>query len=405
MNKILVLAESLRINETSSGIVSSTLIVALVELGFEVTVIYPKKFNYEVTWLDICILIPFSPEKVATGWIQKIPKIRALSTYINFGFSSQFALLVKNWKYQILLELNQQKYHSILVLGSGSEFSPHFAVSELKIDIPYFANIHDPFPFHNYPHPYRQKKSLLSWFLELRFRKVIEKATGVIFPSKFLQMHMEYIFPKLKSKSVVIPHVSISLKNLPSSESDSLVILDKTKINIIHAGSLLGPRNPKFLLNAIYNLEKSNVNILKNVNFVFIGKLAKEHQKLITLSKSVVIIDQRVSYKESLNLIEFSDAILVIEAISDFSPFMPGKLADILLKEKPIIPLCPKKSEVIRILGNSPYHAELDNQQKIKDIITRFLLDFKNNSIYNNSEELLKYMNESVNDSLKKLFG
>ena len=49
--KILVLAESLRINETSSGIVSSTFLQALADEN-NVTCLYTKSFGYDVTWLQ-----------------------------------------------------------------------------------------------------------------------------------------------------------------------------------------------------------------------------------------------------------------------------------------------------------------------------------------------------------------
>lgn len=404
MKNILILAESLRINETSSGIVSSTLIQKIRNLGFSVSVIYPKSFEYEVTWLDECRLLPFEIKKPSKGFLQKVPKLRALPVYLNRGVSAQFHLLVNSWKEQIVMECEKNQYDFILALGSGSEFSPHFALGELDIKTPFFVNIHDPFPFHNYPFPYKTKKTVLSWFLEKRFRKVLKKAKGVIFPSEKLKDHMAMIFPEIKGKSHIIPHISQNLDSLPISEVDDEVNLDNNYLNIIHAGSLLGPRNPKHLLNAIYELESTEPELMKSVKFIFIGKLAREHKELTSNSALVQIIDKRVSYKKSLELIEQSSGVLVIEAISDFSPFMPGKLADIFLKEKPIIPLCPKNSEVMRIFGDTRYHAELDNKDKIMQSIKKFISDVKTNSVENKSIECLPYTSEEVGITLKKIF-
>lgn len=404
MKKILVLAESLRINETSSGIVSSTLIQKIRSLGFSVTVIYPKSFEYEVTWLDEFRLLPFEIKKPAKGFLQKVPKLRALPVYLNRGFSAQFQLLVNSWKEQIVIECEKNQYDFILVLGSGSEFSPHFAIGEFDIKIPFYVNIHDPFPLHNYPNPYKKKKTLLSWFLEVRFRKVLKKSKGVIFPSEKLKDHMATIFPEISGKSYVIPHVSQNLDSLPSNEFDHEVNLDTNYLNIIHAGSLLGPRNPIHLLNAIYQLERTEPELVKNVKFIFIGKLAREHKALTSQSGLVDIIDKRVSYKKSLELIEKSNGVLVIEAISDFSPFMPGKLADIFLKAKPIIPVCPKNSEVMRILGDTRYHAELDNENEIMKSLKNFITDVKAESVENKSVDCLPYTSIEVGVTLKKIF-
>jgi hypothetical protein len=89
-----------------------------------------------------------------------------------------------------------------------------------------------------------------------------------------------------------------------------------------------------------------------------------------------------LSYQRSLELIAQSDASFVIEAIASFSPFLPGKVADIAFAEKPIIDLSPKNSEVRRILGPSyPYQCELDDVIAIKNVLTRFYNDYNNNTI------------------------
>jgi glycosyltransferase involved in cell wall biosynthesis len=402
--KILVLAESLKINETSSGIVSSTLIAKLIYLGYEITVIYPKKFDYPITWLNGCELIEFEVGSISRKWYDGIPKFRALPVYFNFGYSREFKLLINEWKKEIQKVIKNKKFDVILVLGSGSEFSPHFAISELAIFTPFYVNIHDPFPFHNYPYPYQKKKTLLSLLIEFRFKKVLKKSKGVIFPSQKLREHMSSIFPEIKGKSHIIPHVSHNLINLPDGESDSDVNLNAAFINLLHAGSLLGPRNPTYLLNAIYNLELTEPNLIKNVRFVFIGKLAKEHKNLVLKSKCVEIIDKRVSYKKSLSLIEQANGVFVIEAISDFSPFMPGKLADIFLKQKPIIPFCPINSEVLSILGETSYHALLNDEEMITEVLKKFLNDLKEGNIENKSLQYLTYTSDNIESFVNKTF-
>ena len=393
MKKILLLVESLRINETSSGIVSSTFIKALYELKYDLTVITPRNFDYDITWFPNTIVVNrFDLPVIKKRFFDAIPKFRALPTYIT-GFSPAFRALINEWKAQIIKEINSKSYDYTYVLGSGSEFSPHFAVSELDIKIPVITNFHDPFPMHLYPAPYKKRKNLVNWIIERRTRKVISKSYKVSFPSQFLMEHMSKTFPEIKSKGFVVPHIGTELDNLPDKYDDKLVILQEDTINIVHAGLLLGPRNPKFLIQAILDLNDENPFFLKDVNFIFIGKITRELKDMVRgdMIKCITFYDFRISYFKSIKIIKESDCMLVLEAASDFSPFMPGKLADIGLNEKAIIALTPDNSEVLRILGKDyPYHANMDDVAGIKTAISCFLHDLKTGKIQEKSTRFLK---------------
>ena len=404
--KILVLAESLRINETSSGIVSSTFIKSLQDLGHKVTVIYPHEMNYEVTWLDGCKLIKLIKHDVKPQLINKIPKVRALPSYFRFSFSTEFKSLVNSWSDAVIRETTNDDYDAIFVLGSGTSFSPHFAIPYFKktVELPVFAYIHDPFPIHIYPKPYKRTVTLLTWMQAQRFKKVLSFCSGVLFPSKKLLEWMSGFYPIIPEKCYVVPHLSVQLSNLPSLQDDNKIQLDSKSINIIHAGTLLGPRNPKFLLNAVNRLFFEHPELTKDVKLTFIGKLAREHKSLAAISsKNVSLFDRRVSYKKSLELISQADAILVIEAISDYSPFMPGKLADIFLKNKPIIVLGPKNSEVMRIIGDTRYYAPLDDEDMIHNVLKNFIQDKKANNAENKSSTCKLYTSNYGLAKLKEI--
>jgi len=295
-----------------------------------------------------------------------------------------------------LSEINDNSYDYIYILGSGAEFAPHFAVSEMDINIPWIVNFHDPFPWHLYPEPYKKKKYLMGWLLERKTRIVISKAFKVSFPSLLLMNHMAKTFPELKKKGFVLPHIGLEIDHLPGKEDDDLIQLSKDKINIVHAGSLLGPRNPEYLIMAILELIEEKPEIMRNVEFIFIGKISGELKRIANAGSvdNISFYNLRLSYKKSLEIAELSDCMMVIEAISKFSPFMPGKLADIAMKEKPIIALTPDNSEVMRLLGkNYPYHAKLNSVNDIKTAIIRFLTDLKDGETeLNQVKNLKKYV-------------
>ena len=384
MKNILVVCEAMGVNGTSAGIVSSTFIKLLHESGHKVTVITRTNFDGDAVWLPKEIIIKkYNLSVERKTFIDKIPKVKAIPIYVT-GFTNSVRYNKQLYKNILAKELKENQYDLIYALAAGDSFVPYFALSEMKLDIPYFVNIHDPYPKHIYPEPYKLPKNHINSILERKFRKVLDKAKGISFPSQFLMEDMANTFSMISSKGFVIPHIGTLLPHLPKEAGDDFEALDRSKINIIHAGTLLGPRNPKFLLKAIAALNEEHTDFLNKVSFTFIGAVNKSLKDIIANSalQNVRFITTRLSYQKSLDLIAQSDASFVIEAIADFSPFLPGKVADIAFAEKPIIDLSPKNSEVRRLLGPAyPYQCELDDVEAIKVVLKQFYNDHINSTI------------------------
>lgn len=401
--KLLILAESLRINETSSGIVSSTFIQALSNAGHDITCFYPKTFEYPVSWLEGVRLLEFNYLPQKKRFIDRIPKIRALPTYIQ-GYSLDFKDKILQWRQLISAHLNEVQYDAIVVLGSGSEFIPHFAMQAIRTSIPCVYNFHDPFPWHVYPEPYKKPVSIPSLILQQRVQRIIDRASLVSFPSEYLKQHMCRIFKNLVQKSLVLPHVGIRLENLPVSAEDSLLGLDKGKFNVLHAGSLLGPRNPRALIHAFIRFLQDDEAHQATSTLTIVGKIARENKDIMRLAEANIrIIDDRVSYHRSLELMQEASVLLIIEAKADFSPFLPGKFSDYIVAQKSILALTPRRSEVIRLLGDDyPYWAILDDEDGIYSHIKALWMLWRSSQIKN---PVPKYLIQYVADvNVNQLF-
>ncbi|WP_194767999.1 hypothetical protein [Tamlana sp. I1] len=394
---ILVLAESLRINETSSGIVSSTFISALKKGGHNVTCLYEKfKKPLAICWLEGVELREITygiHEKKALDFI---PKLRAIPTFLD-GYNRRFKNQIMSWKHEIESTLLNSGIELIIVLGSGSSFLPHFAMLQVKTKIPWIANFHDPYPMSLYPDPYRKKRNLIYRKQEGYTKEIIRKATLVSFPSLLLKDLMQQSFPEIKNKSLILPHIGVELNNLPTNENDQLVILNKSKFNILHAGTLLGPRKIDSLFQAFEKFINSKTEIKENAVLTVLGKVAKEHSNIIKRNNlNYKIITERVSYKRSLELTKQADISLIIEADAETSPFMPGKLADLIFLEKPILALTPLNSETLRVLGdNYPYTARTNDVDEIyNQLLTMWNLRKVNKLKLVNKEALKYYVSE-----------
>lgn len=366
MKRILVVTESLRINETSSGVCSSTFIAALAQQkDFKIDCLYNKVFDYEVTWLPEAVQLIKLPEvDIKTGFLDSIPKVRALST-LTTGIPVKYRERIKRWELGIQAIVNANRYDLIITLGSGSEFFAHHGMLSVETKIPWLANFHDPYPLSVYPEPYQKKSTYVYRKLEAYAQQMFDKAQYVSFPSQLLKELMQQRYDFEDAKSLILPHVAVGLNHLPSADLDEEIDIDASKFTLLHAGTLLGPRRVEQLFEAFNQFVSKDKERQEKAQLFVLGSIAKEHQTIQKLLKNyesnIVVFDKRVSYKKSLALLQKSTIGLVIEADAAISPFMPGKLADLIGNEKPILALTPAKSETLRILGASyPYKSAVN---------------------------------------------
>jgi len=395
---ILVVAESLRINETSSGIVSSTFLAALAaDSEIKVTCIFDKNFDYNITWLKNIDFIelkkrPYKPD----GFIDKIPKFRGLSTHLT-GIHPKDKQRILEWKNVIDSTIAKNEFNLIITLGSGSEFLPYYAMLDVKTNIPWLANFHDPYPMSVYPEPYKEKRNPIYKKQERITKRIIDKANYISFPSVFLKDLMQEFYNFNIQKSIILPHIGLELKNLPIGNNDDSIDLKKGKLNLLHAGTLLGPRKVDALLKAFSLFINSDEEKKQKTVLTILGKVAKENFSSLEVNipkENLCIIRERVSYKKSIELNNKANVAIVVEANTNYSPFMPGKLADLLFLEKPILALTPLKSETLRILGKDyKYHSKSDDVEQILKCLNDLWDSWmKNELVLSNRKELKEYI-------------
>ena len=369
--KILVLVEDLRINTTSAGICNSNIINSLLLGGHELTCLYDYSTSDTFPWLESSYAkfenIKSVKQNILIKAISKLPKSNAMSYHLT-GFGLKENNKIHAWKKTIKEKLSKEiSYDFIMVLGAGSSMLNYFAISNIKTSVPYIVNYHDPYPYCQYPKPYFEYSKIVGKLQAKKSNIVMQNAFKVSFPSQRLYEWMLQFHPVLEGKSIVIPHSDSKLKSLPGSEMDDLVNLNSDKFNLLHIGSLLGPRNPKYLISAFSKFCNEDQNRKENSVLNIIGRITDDK---FTLNKfdttGIQIINKRISYKKSLALMQQASVLVLLEAVAENSPFMPGKLANYFMAKKPILALTPKSSETTRLLGDQyPYMTETDNESEI----------------------------------------
>jgi len=128
------------------------------------------------------------------------------------------------------------------------------------------------------------------------------------------------------------------------------------RLTIVYTGRFYdGIRTPEPLLRALA-LIATRRPIACELHVAFVGTPVPSHRRLATTLGlgDVVEFAGRVSFAESARRAAHADVLLVIDAPSDESLFLPSKLVDYLPLDKPILALTPSRgasADLIRRLG------------------------------------------------------
>ncbi|TXE12034.1 glycosyltransferase family 4 protein [Seonamhaeicola algicola] len=411
--EIVVVVDSIDVNDSSGSKANVALIKNLAAIGYRVTVCHYTQKNISLKDVN-CIAIKenrFSLLFVLSRTqriIQRYLKIN-LAQYLEpiFGFSFTFFNDTKSIS-QFLKKL-KLKSDLVLTLSKAASFRPHYAVNKIpELHNKWLAYIHDPYPFSCYPQPYRFKEPGYK-VKEVFFKKVTENAEHVVFPSLLLKEWMGQFFNNCNKKGVIIPHQQFEL----STEKIKLPnFLDINKFNLLHAGGLLNARNPEGLLKGLLLFFQKFPEHRDEVQLILIGNTTRFSNMLSAYHKEMpelVVVDKTLPFNDVYAIQMMVSVNIILETISNISPFLPGKFPHCVSANKKMMSLSPLKSEVRRLLGaDYPYVAEIDDVTKIANIIEELYFLWKKNSdnLLLNREDLNYYLSgkylKEVIDNLNK---
>jgi hypothetical protein len=397
--KILVVAESINVEDSSGSKVNVALIQNLHLAGFEVKVLHYSHKKIELENIH-CVLVKeskFSFLYFLSRFVrifQRKTKIlinETLETIFGFSFTyiNDVRSIIKSVKNEV--DFNPD---FILTLSKGGSFRPHNALLKLpQLQDKWIAYIHDPYPFHFYPRPYNWVQK--SYYHKEKFMlSISEKAKYLAFPSLLLKEWMQSYFPAVKDKSIIIPH-QITYSN----ESDYLPdFFNQHQFSLVHAGNLLKQRNPQFLLEAFSNFLENNPIAKEHAALYFIGH--NEHHKETVkpyFQNPNFVFKDYMDYNTIQTIEKKASVNIILEAVAEISPFLPGKFPNCVKADRPILILGPYYSEVKRLLGNEyPFWAESNDLDKIQNVIQKLYDSWieSPNKLALNREDLLRYCSE-----------
>lgn len=383
LRKILIVVESIDVEDSSGSKANVALIQNLQKAGFEILVHHYTRREIQIPKIK-CVAIK---EKRRSGlfllsrlerYVRYLFKI-SLSKPLEKVFGFSFTLF--NDRNSIIAALKKEvdfKSDLILTLSKGGSFRPHHALLRMpELHHKWMAYIHDPYPAHLYPRPfawveagYHQKWKFI-W-------DVSEKATYSAFPSKLLMDWMGSYYPGFLKSGLIIPHqvTEISTKDIDLPE-----YFNPLHFNLLHAGTLLEPRNPKVLVEAFNKFLENYPEAKIHSKLIFLGGenvfsawLKNEAEQI----REVEVSETYVPFIQVFKMQQHAAVNIILEAKSEISPFLPGKFPHCVQADKPILLLGPNYSESKRLLGETyPYWAEIDDLEKIRCCIENLYLKWK----------------------------
>ena len=381
--KILVLVESLDVDDSSGTKGRVALLQNFVKAGYKVTALHYTQKDIQLDDIE-CVAVK---ERKSSGrfFMSRLQRYLYRWFKINigdkvdsiWGFSFSWFNDASSMA-AVLRKYDPAAYAMLWTFSKGNSYRSHAAVLQVAAwQKKWYAYVHDPYPQQLYPRPYNyvprgyKKKRYF-------FREITLKAHRMVFPSLLLKDWMQSYYTAIRDKSLIVPH---QIASLFSSERTLPSYFDSAKFNLLHGGNLLDLRDPKPLVDAYAIFLKAYPEAKKDSALFFLGKasafsdyLKDQQQHIPQLYSS----SGYVPFEQVYAMQQRAAVNIILEARSEISPFLPGKFAHCVAADAPIILVGSYYSECKRLLGPEyPLTFDFDAVEAISKAIGELYTKWK----------------------------
>jgi len=246
--------------------------------------------------------------------------------------------------------LEQQNYDSLATFAQP--WSSHvvgLAIKERHPNLPWLAHFSDPWV----DSPYYDKfdaESRARWTAQER--AVIERADSVVFIN---QRTADRVMAKYPSEHLAKVHIAPHSYDPDLMLSQAVSHQPAKRPRFIYAGSFYGIRSPRPLFEAFQQLRK-NMPAHHLPEILCLGASKIRHRFIawkLGLGKHVRF-KPGVGYLDCLSALQHADALLLVDAPAKENLFMPSKIVDYFMLQRPIIgitPLSGASADILSSLG------------------------------------------------------
>ncbi len=247
-------------------------------------------------------------------------------------------------------------------------------------DLPWVAHFSDPWVDSPYFRGTWLQK-LISTRLE---RAIISEADAVVFVTQQTADLVMRKYPsEWRTKVHIIPH-GYDKMMLSCDENKSLTEIN-SRMKMVYTGSFIpGKRTPETFLMALHQLNlKLPLQDLMDV--VLVGPIIDTYPRMakrLNLGRIVTFTGAK-PYLDSIKITTQADVLLIIDAKSDVeSVFLPSKIVDYMMVEKPILGLTPKSGASAELLDRlGCLVVDPSDVSAVEDAIKNLLHDWQRNEL------------------------
>ena len=252
-----------------------------------------------------------------------------------YGFASRRAVMLARDRAYDLVYSRSSPYTSNLV---------GLAVKR-RTALPWVAHFSDPWVDNPYAGYGPVGRRVNGWLEE----RVMRSADAVVFTCPEARERVEHRYGSRVRGRVV---------DLPNTFDPDLVGTGtkdpggRGRLRLVYTGDFYGRRRAEPLIDAVGRVAEAHGSA-RGLDVVLAGGVSAEAGGIIRRRglEDVVRVVGRVSYRESLSLMESADVLLVVDADADDGGlFLPSKLAEYLGTGKPILGLTPGAGPSARVL-------------------------------------------------------
>lgn len=259
-----------------------------------------------------------------------------------------------------------------VIITFGQPMSTHIAGVKLKQQFPHIkwlAHFSDPWVdniFNDY-------NAWTKWINKYYQDSVLKSADRLIFTSQeTIDLVTKYYSEEVRKKSICLPHVFNQDLYLHQADHRN------EKITLRYIGNFYGNRKPDSFLKALQLLSPEQ---RAQMRVEFIGSSTESIKDIICVSKleDTVFTYPAVSYIKSLELMHSADILLIIDAPTEKSPFLPSKLIDYIGANKPIFGITPPGTSQKLIEEMGFLVADSKNVSDISNKLMQMIESFSKN--------------------------
>ena len=148
----------------------------------------------------------------------------------------------------------------------------------------------------------------------------------------------------------------------------------------VHLGRLYGLRDPGTFIEALCELKNEIPDLKELIEFHQYSEIQFEDKKRITDYglNDVFIIHDKVTYDKSIEVMKRADILVLFDSLMPneaVQPYLPSKIVEYILLQKPILAICDSNSPSYRILKENGYRYTGSTKEIIKENILKIIYD------------------------------